>query len=194
MPTKLFGELLAEWWERYLLRGSPRYAHECWRRLEREVLPRLGDKPPKKITPPMILRILRRIEARGTLASARKVKSHISQAMRYGIACGLVTSDPTRDLGFALTPHKSRPRAALLEAAKRPKSAEHREKMRENMRRQWEDGTRDRTPVWTRKADAQLIRLLLKGLTCREIAEIMGKTRQSILSRVRDLRKTQDAT
>lgn len=69
MPTKLFGELLAGWWERYLLRGSQTYAHECWRRLEREVLPRLGDKPPKKIMPPMILRILRRIETRGTLAS-----------------------------------------------------------------------------------------------------------------------------
>lgn len=117
MQTKLFGELLEEWWERYLGRGSEKYASECWRRLEREVLPRLGDKPPRKITPPMILRILRRIEARGTLASARKVKSHISQAMRYGIACGLVTSDPTRDLGFALTPHKSRPRAALTDPA-----------------------------------------------------------------------------
>lgn len=86
-------------------------------------------------------------------------------------------------------------RAALLEAAKRPKSAEHREKMRENMRRAWEDGTRNRTPVWTRKADAELIRLLLKGLTCREIAEIMGKTRQSILSNIRELRNnTHDKT
>lgn len=114
---KTFGDLLTEWYERYLLRGSERYARESWRRLEREVLPRLGDKPPKKVTPPMILRILRRIETRGTLASARKVKSHISQAMRYGIACGLVTSDPTRDLGFALTPHKTRPRAALTDPA-----------------------------------------------------------------------------
>lgn len=115
MENKVFGDLLAEWWERYLGRGSAKYAAECWRRLEREVLPKLGDKPPKKITPPMILRILRRIEAKGTFASARKVKSHISQAMRYGIACGLVVSDPTRDLGFALTPHKSRPRAALTD-------------------------------------------------------------------------------
>lgn len=113
MQGKLFGELLREWWERYLLRGNEEYALESWRRLEREVLPRLGDKPPRKITPPMILRILRRIEARGTLVVARKVKSHISQAMRYGIACGLVTSDPTRDLSYALTPHKARPRAAL---------------------------------------------------------------------------------
>lgn len=113
----LFGTLLREWWERYLLRGKEGYALEAWRRLEREVMPVLGDKPPRKITPPMILRILRRIEARGTLVVARKVKSHISQAMRYGIACGVVTSDPTRDLTYALTPHKSRPRPALTDPA-----------------------------------------------------------------------------
>lgn len=117
MEGPIFGTLLREWWERYLLRGNEEYAQEAWRRLEREVMPILGDKPPRKITPPMILRILRRIESRGTLVVARKVKSHISQAMRYGIACGLVTSDPTRDLSYALTPHKSRPRPAITEHA-----------------------------------------------------------------------------
>ena len=115
MPTMLFGELLHEWWERYLFARNQRYARESWRRLEKEVLPDLGDKPPKKITPPMILQILRRIEARGTIVASRKIKCHISQAMRYGIACGFVTSDPTRDLSFALMPHRSIPRAALTE-------------------------------------------------------------------------------
>lgn len=33
--------------------------------------------------------------------------------MRYGIACGIVTSDPTRDLTYALCPYKSRPRPAI---------------------------------------------------------------------------------
>lgn len=111
----LFGVLLRDWWERYLSRGNAKYARDAWQRLEREVLPTLGDKPPKKITPPMILAILRRIEARGTLVAARKVKSHISQAMRYGIACGLAASDPTRDLSYALTPYKSHPRPAITE-------------------------------------------------------------------------------
>lgn len=115
MQAKVFGTLLRDWWERYLLRGNEKYAREAWRRLEREVIPYLGDKPPRKITPPMILRILRRIEGRGALVAARKVKSHISQAMRYGIACGVVTSDPTRDLTYALTPHKARPRAAITD-------------------------------------------------------------------------------
>lgn len=111
----LFGALLRDWWERFLSAGNAAYAREAWRRLEREVLPTLGNKPPRKITPPMILDILRRIEARGAPVAARKVRSHISQAMRYGIACGIVTSDPTRDLTYALSPHKSRPRPAITD-------------------------------------------------------------------------------
>jgi integrase len=63
----------------------------------------------------MILAILRRIEARGTIEAAHKVKSHISQVMRYGIACGLVYSNPARDLTWALTPKTSRPRPAVTE-------------------------------------------------------------------------------
>lgn len=113
----LFRDLLREWWERRLLRGNEAYAREAWRRLEREVLPTLGALPARKITPPMILEILRAIEARGTPIACRKVKSHISQAMRYGIACGVVVSDPTRDLAYALTPHRSKPRPALTDAA-----------------------------------------------------------------------------
>lgn len=113
--TALFSEVARDWWERYMLNGSVKYAEESWRRLEREVLPRLGDKPLKKITAPMILAILRRIEGRGAVVAARKVKSHVSQIMRYGIACGHIYSNPARDLGWALSPHKHTPRAAITE-------------------------------------------------------------------------------
>lgn len=111
----LFQGIAREWWERYMLQGNVEYAHESWRRLEREVMPRLGDKPLKKITAPMILTILRRVEKRGTLVTARKIRSHVSQIMRYGIACGHISSDPARDLGWALTPHKPTPRSAITE-------------------------------------------------------------------------------
>ena len=113
--TVTFATVARDWWERYMLQGNTDYAEESWRRLEREVMPRLGDKPLAKITAPTILTILRHIEQRGTLVVARKIKSHISQIMRYGIACGLVSRDPARDLGWALTPHKCKPRAAITE-------------------------------------------------------------------------------
>jgi integrase len=113
--TAIFRDVARDWWERYMLCGSVEYAEESWRRLEREVLPKLGDKPLKKIDAPMILTILRRIEKRGTLETAHKIKSHISQIMRYGIACGLVYSNPARDLTWALSPKRHTPRAAITE-------------------------------------------------------------------------------
>lgn len=113
--TTVFRDVARDWWERYMLCGNVDYAEESWRRLEREVMPKLGEKPLKKITAPMVLTILRRIEKRGTLEVARKVKSHVSQILRYGIACGLIYSNPARDLGWALTPKKSIPRAAITE-------------------------------------------------------------------------------
>ena len=79
-------------------------------------------------------------------------------------------------------------REALLEAAKRPKSAEWIEKQKENLRRQWQDGLRNRTPVWTPEADAKLLALHAQGLTVRQIAQKMRKTRASILSRLQLLR------
>lgn len=111
----IFRDVARDWWERYMLSGNVDYANESWLRLEREVMPRLGDKPLKKITAPMVLAILRRIEKRGTFEVARKIKSHISQTMRYGIACGLIYTNPVRDLGWALTPKKAKPRAAITE-------------------------------------------------------------------------------
>lgn len=113
--TVTFEAVAREWWERYMCQGDADYAAESWRRLAREVMPRLGAKPLAKVTAPAILTLLRRIEARGTLVVARKVKSHISQIMRYGIACGHISRDPARDLGWALTPHRSRPRAAITD-------------------------------------------------------------------------------
>ncbi|WP_298034509.1 hypothetical protein [uncultured Desulfovibrio sp.] len=93
-----------------------------------------------------------------------------------------------RFYNFTGRPAHPATREALLEAAKRPKSAEWIEKQKENLRRQWQDGLRNRTPVWTPEADAELLALRSQGLTARQIAEKMGKTRASILSRLQLLR------
>jgi integrase len=115
MTQALFADVAREWWQKFMLRGSHSYAHDVWHKLELDVLPQLGHRPLKKIDAPMILAILRRIEARGTIEAAHKVKAHISQVMRYGIACGLIYANPARDLSWALTPRTFVPRAAITE-------------------------------------------------------------------------------
>lgn len=80
-------------------------------------------------------------------------------------------------------------RAALLQAVKLPKSDEWVAKHKQDMLRQWEEGVRNRTPVWTPEADAELLDWHEQGLTAREIGHEMGKTRLSILGRLAQLRK-----
>lgn len=92
-----------------------RHPGEEWRRLEREVFPSIGGMPLAKIDAPAILAILRRIEQRGTVETAHKIKSFISQIMRYGIACGLIYHNPERDLGGAIPPRRKKALAAIID-------------------------------------------------------------------------------
>lgn len=112
----IFKELAREWWERNMLEdGNPAYAGESWRRLEKHLLPFIGEREVKRLTAPQFLKPIRRVEARGTPWVARKIKSHASQIMQYGIACGVVLRNPVRDLGAALKPIKSISRAAITD-------------------------------------------------------------------------------
>jgi integrase len=111
-----FGCVAREWWQKHMeTRGAPRYAAQVWRCLEREALPDLGGLTLEEITPPIVLSVLRRVEARGSIEAAHKLRGHISQVMRYGIVCGMAHANPARDLGFALARQKSTPRAAITE-------------------------------------------------------------------------------
>jgi len=110
-----FRSVCREWWEKFILPKGGKHPDVVWGRMEREVLGDIGNIPIGDIDAPMVLTILRRIEARGTIETAHKVKSYISQTMRYGIACGLIHYDPARDLAGAITPRNKRPMSAIID-------------------------------------------------------------------------------
>lgn len=110
-----FESLAKAWWCKFMEPNGGRYPGEVWRRLEREVFPFLGDMPVGKISATDILAVLRRIEGRGTVETAHKIKSYISQTMRYAIACGLIYHDPARDLAGAIAPKRKKPMAAIID-------------------------------------------------------------------------------
>lgn len=57
-----------------------------------------------EITPPDVLEMIRKIEARGALDISRRAKQGVGQIFQFAIACGLVSSDPTTHLRGALKP------------------------------------------------------------------------------------------
>jgi integrase len=113
-----FEAVAREWYEKFLPTWAPGHARTIIARLERDVFPWLGQQPMRAIEPPDVLRILRRIESRGALESAHRIKTVCGQVFRYAVATGRADRDPTADLKGALPPAKVQHRAAITEPVK----------------------------------------------------------------------------
>jgi integrase len=87
-------------------------------RLNNNILPWIGDRPVSEITAQDVLTVCRRVESRGAIETAHRVKTICSQVFRYCVAAGLVESDPCRDLAKALTPVSPKHMATILEPKK----------------------------------------------------------------------------
>lgn len=74
-----------------------------------------GSKPMSEITSPMVLRCLRKIEAKGNYESAKRLRAKISAVFRYAVANGTATTDPTYALKDALIRPTAKPRAAITD-------------------------------------------------------------------------------
>lgn len=79
--------------------------------------PAIGSMPITEVDPQMLLAPLKKLEARGTLETAKKCRSFASRVFRYGIWTGRCTVDVARDLQGALTSPKAKNYAAILEPA-----------------------------------------------------------------------------
>ena len=97
-----------EWLEKKRLSWSKVHASKVEWMLTSNLFPWLGKRPIAEIDPPELLATLRRIESRGALETAKRVKQVAGQVFRYAVATGRANRDPSQDLKEALaTPVKS---------------------------------------------------------------------------------------
>ena len=75
----------------------------------------LGSRPVAQITAPEILRVLKQVEARGKLETAKRLRATIGQVFRYAVATGRAQGDPTGALRGAVASPVVQHRAALIE-------------------------------------------------------------------------------
>jgi hypothetical protein len=66
-------------------------------------MPDLGPRPISAITAPEVLAVLKRVELRGRLETATRLRSLIGSVFRFAIANGKANTDPTFALRGALT-------------------------------------------------------------------------------------------
>lgn len=84
-------------------------------RLEQDVFPWLGRRPVSGIKAAELLTCLRRVEARGAIETAHRIKQACGQVFRYAIATDRCERDPSADLREALTPIQARHHAAITD-------------------------------------------------------------------------------
>lgn len=108
-----FSVLCHEWLQSRIGQIQPAQIVKSQARLEKDVLPWIGKKPVASLTAPDVLAVMRRVDGRGARYTAHKVKSEISQIMRYAIATGRAERDPCPDLRGAIPAPKETHRAAI---------------------------------------------------------------------------------
>jgi integrase len=99
---KSFEVVAREWFDKCRHEWKPSSTATHSVRLERYLLPKLGRRPIAEITAPEVLAMLRIIEARGTLETARRVMQMCGKVFMYAIATGRAERNPVPDLRGAL--------------------------------------------------------------------------------------------
>lgn len=94
---------------------APSYLDKVTARLENHVFPYIGNVMAADIKPPDLLAVLRRVEARGTIESAGRVRETCSMVFRFAIGDHGVESDPARDLALKLKTHVTKHIPAITE-------------------------------------------------------------------------------
>lgn len=106
--TGLTFEILAREWFAY---NAPRWAESTRYKanlyLENDLIPVIGARPIKAVTRPELVELVRKVEARGTLNAAGKIRQWLHQIFRYGLARGVVDSNPATDLDVVAAPAKA---------------------------------------------------------------------------------------
>ena len=93
-----FESIARFWWSHWKDTKTPRHADYVMRRLEADVFPMIGNKPIAEVTAPILLMVIKQIEARGALDIAKRALSTCGQIFRYAVGHGLAERNPATDV------------------------------------------------------------------------------------------------
>lgn len=105
--------LAKEWFERKKESVTPNYADDIWRSLELHVFPQIANTPVKDIDAPLVIDLLRPIEAKGSLETVKRLSQRLNEIMNYAANCGLVKANPLTGIRAAFKKPKKENMAAL---------------------------------------------------------------------------------
>lgn len=113
-----FESVAREWHALQERRWSDVHASDVIWSLERDVFPSVGDMPVNDLTPPLVLSVLKAIEGRGAIETAKRVRQRMSAVFVYAIAAGLGQNDPAAIVAPALATQVKRNQPAIVDLGK----------------------------------------------------------------------------
>jgi len=113
--TETFEVIAREWHTKFSPTWAKTHTDGIMSRLERDIFPWIGKRPIAEIKAPELLTVIRRVESRGALESAHRVRTIAGQVFRYAVATGRAERDPAADLKGALPPKKVKHHAAIID-------------------------------------------------------------------------------
>lgn len=97
-----FKAVACEWIDNQRLRLAPRYRALIHSRLEADIFPYIGARSVSDIDALELLAVIRKVEKRGVLETARRLRQICGQVFRYAIVTGRAKHDPSAELRGAL--------------------------------------------------------------------------------------------
>lgn len=97
-----FEAVAREWIAKQRNRLAPKYCGLLLARLRADIFPQIGARPITEIDAPELLEALRKVEKRGVIETARRLRQTCGQVFRYAVATGRAKDDPTPALRGAL--------------------------------------------------------------------------------------------
>jgi integrase len=113
LAAQTFERLAREWHGNKLSTWHETTARDTLRRLENDIFPQIGDMPISSITHRHMIAALRKIESRGSVEVAHRVKATCARVFSYANQQGIENRNPAADLKDVLKPVQSGHFAAI---------------------------------------------------------------------------------
>jgi integrase len=97
-------------------RWSSVHSADVLKSLRNDIFPHIGDLPITTIKAPKLLEVLQKVEKRGSIETAHRLRQRCSAIFGYGIGAGVCEADPAASLGKNLKDvPKSKPQPSIID-------------------------------------------------------------------------------
>ncbi|WP_223448151.1 integrase domain-containing protein [Pseudomonas sp. BF-R-19] len=108
-----FEKVATAWFELKKDSVTKAYAEDIWRSLTLHVFPSMKATPLADVTAPVVIKLLRPLEAKGSLETVKRLSQRLNEIMTYGVNSGLIFANPLSGIRAVFKKPKKENMAAL---------------------------------------------------------------------------------